>query len=416
VTSRTPRSGGDLSRIGPGLLLLLCACDRGVDARGPDQPVPSAAASPARASAASPKAPAAAALPPSDGHVDAPGAGREVAIPAGALRLGSLTGSPGRDPSREADLVEIALGAYAIDALPYPNDPGAAPRASTDRDEAHALCRREGKRLCSEFEWERACKGDVDRAYPAEPYDPARCAREPLSCASPFGVFALGTLGREWTSSRAGSSFGDPARSAVVRGAAAQAPAAAHRCAARDATTPDSKSEGLLFRCCRGPEADLAYPEESPSAPFVEQSWDAAQIRTLLAQMPETAALADVFRAFPAAPDGPRAPRAGRKPASIAPWSPAHGALRWTPVRGEQLGVIAGDTPAGATLIAYYQPSGGRPLFGASYLTRDEHEPILVAYRADAPREVLFSTCWGCGGEGGSVELGPDARVRIVPR
>jgi hypothetical protein len=32
------------------------------------------------------------------------------------------------------------------------------------------------------------------------------------------------------------------------------------------------------------------------------------------------------------------------------------------------------------------------------------------------PGEVLFSSCWGCGGEGGALSLGEDSRVQIVQR
>ena len=129
-----------------------------------------------------------------------------------------------------------------------------------NREEASGLCEAQGKRLCSEFEWERACKGDVDREYPAARFDAVACARDVGACASPNGVFALGTQGREWTSSKAGRGLGDAMRSAVVRGAVKDAPATAHRCAARDAATPDSRSDSLLFRCCRGPKLRCLLP------------------------------------------------------------------------------------------------------------------------------------------------------------
>ncbi|MFT3922570.1 MAG: hypothetical protein QM778_08560 [Myxococcales bacterium] len=284
------------------------------------------------------------------------------------------------------------------------------------RSEASALCEAEGKRLCSEFEWERACKGDEGREYPGAPFDAKKCAQDGTSCASPFGVFALGTLGREWTESRAGRGVGDALRNAVVRGAGSEAPASAHRCAARDAATPDSKSESLLFRCCRGSKTDLVYPEESTSEPFREQALTSEQLKTLLAGMPETQRWADDFRPFSGEQVSQRLSASGRSQTSIAPWVLAPKGLAWSPLHGEQLGVVAGDTSAGALLVVYYQEASGKLRFGASYQTRGEHDAILVAYKPDVPREVLFSTCWGCGGEGGAIELGPDTRVRISQR
>ena len=80
----------------------------------------------------------------------------------------------------------------------------------------------------------------------------------------------------------------------------------------------------------------------------------------------------------------------GRSHSGIAPWLLAPKGLLWSPQHGEQLGVVAGDTPAGATLLVYYQEASGNVSFGASYLTSGEHDPILVAYKPDVPREVLF--------------------------
>ena len=55
---------------------------------------------------------------------------------------------------------------FHIDRLPHPNDPAARPTTGVTREEAEALCANDGKRLCTEVEWERACKGDTLRDYP----------------------------------------------------------------------------------------------------------------------------------------------------------------------------------------------------------------------------------------------------------
>ncbi len=393
--------------------LLFAACEAPAKPRDP---------APARASAPAAQPPVAkraddAGVPPSAPATRRLAAAKqEIAIGAGSVRLGSATGSPDRDPSREADAVRVDLPGFQIDALPYPNDPAQPPRRLVDRAEAERLCEAEGKRLCSELEWERACKGDDEQEYPSAPFDAQVCSRDPAGCPSPFGVFALGALGREWTSSRAGKGLGDALRSAVVRGASPDAPRPSHRCAARDAATPDSKSESLLFRCCRGPQIELAYPEEPSLAPFEEQAWDVAKVTSLLASMPETKAVAEEFRPFSQEQVQQRLTASKRTVAGLAPWLLAPKGLLWSPKHGEQLGMIAGDTREGALLVVFYREASGKDIFAASYLTRGEHNAILVAYKPDARREVLFSTCWGCGGEGGAIEIGPDARARIVLR
>ena len=342
-------------------------------------------------------------------------AGLELAVPAGTLRLGSPTGSADRDPSREADDVTVEVPAFHIDAWPHPNDPALPVTTGVSRTEAARLCEKEGKRLCSEMEWERACKGDANASYPgAEPFEAARCASEPARCATPFGVLAMGALGREWTRDDAKGGVGDPMRKAVVRGAARDALPRFHRCAARDGATSDSRSDTLTFRCCRGEAPTLPYPSETEKAPFEEASLE--EVRNVLAAMPETRELASQFHLFTHDDRTRSLQAAGYSRGGVAPWQVAEKPLRWRPVRGEELVIVTGDTPHGAVLVAYYPLAGGKTLFAGSYETKGEHNALIVAYKIDVPGEVLFSSCWGCGGEGGAIQLGEDRRVQIVQR
>jgi hypothetical protein len=343
-------------------------------------------------------------------------AGLEIAVPAGTLRLGSATGSADRDPAREADDLPVEVPAFSIDAWPYPNDPALPVTTGVSRSEAAHLCAKEGKRLCRELEWERACKGDANLSYPgSEPFEAARCASEPARCASPLGVLAMGALGREWTSDDAKGGLGDPLRRAVVRGAAPDAAPRLHRCAARDGATADSRSDTLTFRCCRGEATPLPpYPSE-PEKPAFEEA-GLADLREVLTSMPETRELAGQFHPFSRDDVTRSLQAAGHSRGGVAPWQVAEKPLRWHPVRGEELVVITGDTPRGALLVAYYPLAGGKNLFAGSYETKGEHTALILAYKIDVPRELLFSSCWGCGGEGGALELGEDSRVQLVQR
>src|SRR5579883_2586174 len=89
----------------------------------------------------------------------APGAPRAgmVWIPAGVLRAGSAPDEVPRVADAELPGTEIAIGGFYIDVLPYPDETGAIPTTNVTRDEAARLCDKQGKRLCSELEWERAC-------------------------------------------------------------------------------------------------------------------------------------------------------------------------------------------------------------------------------------------------------------------
>ena len=96
-----------------------------------------------------------------------------------------------------------------------PNEVGAIPTTNVSRDEAARLCEGKGKRLCSELEWERACKGPDNARYEygatfdarvcdaGQPADTA--ARHPsgerTACRSAFGVREMHGGAWEWTDS-----------------------------------------------------------------------------------------------------------------------------------------------------------------------------------------------------------------------
>ena len=170
-------------------------------------------------SAASASAGVGEARPPE--HVARPDEHAEV--PTGGFRAGSMPGDPGRHPELEPKLLPIELGAYKIDRLPYPNDPNRAPLTAVTREDAMRLCGERGARLCTELEWERACKGTKDERYPTgEGWDP-RCAKEPTRCESGYGTLGMGAAIGEWVTSDIAP--GTTKALAVVRGAAADAPA-----------------------------------------------------------------------------------------------------------------------------------------------------------------------------------------------
>ena len=88
-----------------------------------------------------------------------PKAGERIPIAAARFWAGSTSGDEGRDPRAEAAALSVSLTAYEIDRLPYPNDPAEAPRTDVTAKDAARLCAARGQRLCTELEWEYACKG-----------------------------------------------------------------------------------------------------------------------------------------------------------------------------------------------------------------------------------------------------------------
>jgi formylglycine-generating enzyme required for sulfatase activity len=391
---------------------IVAACTTGAPATQKEPPEVRPA--PAAAIAAEETAVAPAPVPSITAALHGPGA--RITFPAGSFLAGSRTGSRWRDPSREVDGLPVELPEFEMDVRPYPNTPADPPRTNVSREEASALCAERDLRLCSELEWERACKGGGPGEYPwRAPETAESCQGDPGQCVTEDGVVGLGLLGREWTSSVAQAGIGDAMRSVAVRGAPREAGARAHRCSGRDAATPDSRSEALTFRCCKGPESTERYPDEPGIAPVDTHTVDEDALRELLASMPGTAPLANSFRAFSEA-DIERALAATRTVhVSLAPWQPLIGLVHWAPVPREHVVVVAGDATEGAAVVAYYPDVGGAPQLIATYETRGEHAPIILAVRSQAPKELVFTSCWGCEGEGGSLTLNADGLVHLTP-
>ena len=160
-------------------------------------------------------------------------------------------------------------------------------------------------------------------------------------------------------------------------------------------------------------EAAAGAATQQPPFRPLDLALDAA--RAALRAMPETLGFAEAFRLHGAKSLLNALSNAGRSAQSLAPWQAAPPAFGWSPLPGEELVILSGDRPAGATLIAYRVTRSG-PRFAGSFTTKDEHAPILVAYKSDTRDELLYSTCWGCGGEGGALKLDETRRLRFMPR
>ena len=133
-------------------------------------------------------------------------------IPGGPLVTGTPEDSLPRIADEEMPGEQVILKGFYIDVFPYPNEEGAIPLSNVTRDAAAALCAERGKRLCSELEWERACKGPQNRRYEyGEVYRAERCGTgaQPMmrptgirvACRSDFGVRDMHGGAFEWTSS-----------------------------------------------------------------------------------------------------------------------------------------------------------------------------------------------------------------------
>ncbi len=338
---------------------------------------------------------------------EAAAAGTLIDIAAGEFASGSTPGDEGRDPSIEPALVPATLGAYAIDALPYPNDPHVPFTTGVSIDEASRLCRDRGERLCNELEWERACKGPDSDAFATGPrWNPA-CEKDGKRCASAFRVRALGTIA-ELTSSRFPSTEGGDG-APVLRGGAGAAPS--HRCAARSRAAAASTSNAG-FRCCKGATNDVRIaPIESRPA-FKKTNLEPAQLAKIFAQAPELLRLGADLRYFTEGDVRAMTTRGGAAHEGITFLTSP---VLWSPEPGAELLVATGRGKTMSFVVALWTLPNDRYRFGSALLMLNDLSPVALAFETSRRKELRWTSCWGCNGEQGLVSYRPDDhRVVIV--
>jgi hypothetical protein len=341
----------------------------------PDKsPAPSAAPAPTSA----PTAVTPTAAPSADGP------GPIVTIPAGKLIAGTACGDHPRMPSEEPAGVSFDLGEFTIDAYPYPNDPAQPPRTGVTQAQAKASCEARGRRLCTELEWERACKGPTNTKYEyGNRFDGKKCptGTGPLGpagshegCKSAFGVSAMHGFVWEWTSSAWGR--GEEGSSVALRGGFGSSPYAHMRCSSAKAAAPDESSKTIGFRCCGGPEngakVDLPAPAEEVSALEAVEPLDdalAARIKRAMAngQMKEEPGFEHAFGKV---------------------W-------RWRPVRNEELHI--------ASVIK--KPAGGGAALTQPVVVQLCERTALLVSRLKGPVEELGDAVLKESPDKGSTEV-----------
>ena len=338
--------------------------------------------------------------------------GERVEVPGGTFKAGSIPGEAGRRPDLEQRKTEVQLGPYRIDRLPYPNDPRLPPRVGVTRDDAAHLCEARDSRLCTELEWERACRGPSNHAFPSGEAWNAACAKGPLGCPSGFDVLAMGTL-REWTASDVALETG--ARKASVRGAKATADAALHRCAARLGERSDDKSDDLGFRCCKGPKNAAIVDEPHTGQTFVQATVTPARVAELLRAEKKTEGLAKDLRFFkePDSAETVVARGTGDRKGFLFTVAP----LLWNPVAGAEFLVVTGRSGEATSFVVVFHVMGKDDYkLASSFVMENEVGPVALAYNGYIRPRVHWSTCWGCPGESGKILYrDPDEVVIVQP-
>ncbi|WP_437839006.1 formylglycine-generating enzyme family protein [Sorangium sp. So ce1153] len=183
-------------------------------------------------------------------------------VPKGVLIAGTPPDRLPRIADEEMEGAQVVMHGFYIDVFSYPNEVGAIPTTNVTQDEARALCEAQGKRLCTELEIERACKGPANTTYEyGDAYKASACATGQsrvltpngvnAGCVSGFGVHDLHGGVWTWTSSQWLRDSSKPGL-VTLRGGNGPTGDLVGRCAHGRGVKPDTRRPEVGVRCCAG--------------------------------------------------------------------------------------------------------------------------------------------------------------------
>ena len=142
-------------------------------------------------------------------------------------------------------------------------------------------------------------------------------------------------------------------------------------------------------------------------------SLDTAALRKALTVEPVLAELAPQFELFTAADVDAALRRGGRSRESIHVWTFMPAAFSWNPRPGRELLVLSGRSGARA-LIAVLAVKGDHAYqHVASLIVHEAEATLAVGFSDQYPDQLVWSSCYGCAGEGGTVRWLEDGRVEF---
>ncbi|MBE4753714.1 SUMF1/EgtB/PvdO family nonheme iron enzyme [Corallococcus sp. ZKHCc1 1396] len=161
--------------------------------------------------------------------------------------------------SDELPLESVMVGSFCVDEFEFPNTPGRLPRVSVSLLDAKSLCEGAEKRLCSEDEWEKACKGPGSARFSRGEENPTACnagtgasgklahsGAFPACHHSEFLPSDMSGNAAEWTDTQ----FKKGGTDMTIKGGSFSGSSDSSRCAARKQGAPELKAPDLGFRCC----------------------------------------------------------------------------------------------------------------------------------------------------------------------
>ena len=329
-----------------------------------------------------------------------------VWIAPGPLVVGTPPNLVPRRVDRDLPGEQFMLHGFYMDVFAYPNEEGAIPTTNVTQADARALCNKLDKRLCTELEWERACKGPAQHVFEyGDHYSEDTCGTGTavlprpsgfkVGCRSDFGVHDMHGDAFEWTNSRwlRGTTS---AALVAVRGGNDTTGELVARCANAESRPAEYKSSNTGFRCCRGPvnEVAIVMPVERGDPLTTSTSLDKSLFSRMLEHTP--AAIAAQLKDLK--------------------WD-AIAAYTWRPLGNERLrafsmcsrrhipqgcGILLGQDTLGVPVVLGFAETGFYP--SKLYLDVSPDDVWVIGTDAGGPFRRLIHYNWG------ALEIGPAQR------
>jgi len=143
---------------------------------------------------------------------------------------------------------------------------------------------------------------------------------------------------------------------------------------------------------------------------------DATTLQRAIAAIPRFAELANGFTLQSAADADAALRRGSRHRGHVDPWTIMPASFAWSPAPDTELWVLNGRSGGHAMLAVLRALPDGRVEHAASLIIDEPDSSLAVGAAAAYPKQLVWSTCYGCPGEGGAVVFGDDGKVEITYR